>query len=192
MFRLGRLSRGHKVSTCTVGPRRRNRRGRRTLRSSAHRPVANTPKPCALCVFCGLSLHPTAHVAILCFRWTLCLPFRRPTAQVAKLGARRWERASLTHARLLPGQFARIRLGLRCVLETKGLFRAHLGPVRRPTHASIADAPGMQLARLGRSPARAPAVARGSATIIDSRGVPRYALLAARAAFPSIGDLRRS
>ncbi|MCU0693916.1 MAG: hypothetical protein MUF54_21210, partial [Polyangiaceae bacterium] len=31
------------------------------------------------------------------------------------------------HERLLPAHFARLRLGLRCVLKTKRLFRALLG-----------------------------------------------------------------
>jgi hypothetical protein len=33
------------------------------------------------------------------------------------------------HARLLPAHFARLRLGLRCVLKTKSLFRALLGTI---------------------------------------------------------------
>jgi hypothetical protein len=35
----------------------------------------------------------------------------------------------LDHARLLPAHLARLRLGLRCVLRTKRLFRALLGPM---------------------------------------------------------------
>ncbi|MCU0693339.1 MAG: hypothetical protein MUF54_18265 [Polyangiaceae bacterium] len=38
-------------------------------------------------------------------------------------------RQELYHARLLPAHFTRLRLGLRCVLKTKRLFRALLGPM---------------------------------------------------------------
>ncbi|MCU0693487.1 MAG: hypothetical protein MUF54_19025, partial [Polyangiaceae bacterium] len=49
------------------------------------------------------------------------------------------------YARLLPAHFARLRLGLRCVLKTKKRVPRAPRPNARLTNAQIADARGIVL-----------------------------------------------